>query len=374
MKIAIVHDELMRRGGAEQVVRCMHSAFPDATIYTMAYQPEATYPYFKGTKIRTSWYNKLVKNEEQMRKFFFPLGWRAMKALKIDDDVDLVLISTTYCAKYVKFPKNALVIAYCYTPFRLAWNPQSYAQYLNAKGLKKAVFNKVVKFLRKIDFKAAQKIDLFIAMTEETKGRIQESYKPTQPITLIKPPANIHNFRVTNDKKEYYLVVSRFEFYKKVDLVIDAFNEMGLPLVIVGKGSQEKELKSRAKSNITFKTGVSSEELKNLYSNCKAFIFPQHEDYGITPLEANASGRPVVAYGKGGVLDTMIPYVDDAKKATAVLFPNQTTEDLIEAIQTLEKLEFDPQFIRTHAENFREEVFIEQLKTFVTNKYQEQGK
>lgn len=368
MNIAIVHDELMRRGGAEQVVLCFHKAFSHAPIYTMAYQPNLTYPEFKSCDIRTSLFQKVVSNERSMKKLFFPLGVIAMKLLDLTK-FDVVLISSTYAAKYVKISPNALVINYCYTPFRLAWNPESYAEYNNTSGIKKTIFDSIIKILRKIDFRAAQRTDFFIAMTNETKERIQKAYKPDNNIELIKPPVDCSKFYISPNIKDYYLVVSRLEYYKKVDLVIRAFNKLGYPLIIVGRGSKESELKKMAKSNIIFKNGLSNEEIAKLYSECKAFIFPQHEDYGITPLEANASGRPVIAYGQGGVLETMVPFTNDSNTATALFFEKQEVDYLINAVLLFENIKFNSNFIRSHAEKFHEDLFVDKIKAFVLNKY-----
>jgi len=371
MKIVIVHDELLRRGGAEQVVRCMHLAFPESEIYTMAYNEDLTYPYFKNVPIITSWFQKLAKNEKNLKRLFFPFGILAMKQLSVPKDVNVVLISTTHAGKYINVPKNATVITYCYTPFRLAWNPQSYAEYLNSKGLKRVLFDFVVAIIRKIDEKASKRTDYFIAMTEETKERIRLAYNPSKPIDIIKPAVQCSNFYIQEGSKDYYLIVSRLEYYKKVDLVVNVFNELGFPLIVVGNGSKKEEIKAIAKPNIEFKQGLSSNEIAELYANCKAFIFPQHEDYGITPLEANASGRPVIAYEKGGVLDTMIPFNGNASTSTALFFKEQTIQSLKAAVLKFETLEFNSNFIRSHAEKFDEALFIEKLKNNVLEKYEQ---
>jgi len=370
MKVAIIHDDLMRKGGAEQVALCFHKAFPTSPLFTSVYQPQLTYPEFKKANIITSWYQKIVKTEKRMKWLFFPFGLLAMKQMKVEG-YDVVLISTTYSGKYVNISPNTLIITYCYTPFRLAWNPTSYTEYLDSKGVKRWVFDVVVKTLRNIDRKSSKKVDLFLAMTEETKKRIQDAYSPKNEITIIPPPVNLSNYYISENIGDYYLVVSRLEYYKKVDLVIDAFNETGKKLIIVGNGSKKEELMKRAKGNITFMQGVDSATLSKLYAECKAFIFPQHEDYGITPLEANAAGRPVIAYGVGGVLETMIPYTNDASAATALFFEKQDILSLKEAIQLLEELNFDPKFIRANAERFHENTFIEKIKDFVEGKFYE---
>lgn len=369
MKIAIVHDELMRRGGAEQVVRCFIQAFPEAPVYTMAYKSSLTYPDFQNCQVKTSWFQKFAINERVMRRLFFPFGLLAMNQLEVSG-YDIVLVSATYAGKYVKVSPGTVVITYCHTPFRLAWYPDSYEQYTSSKGLLRSIFNWVLKILRKIDFKAAQRTDYFIANTDEVRERIKEKYLWKKPIEVLQPPVNCNRFSTEAKPKDYFLVVSRLESYKKVDLVVEAFNELQYPLVIVGKGSMASKLKKLANSNIIFKDSLSGDELGKLYAECKAFIFPQKEDYGITPLEANASGRPVIAFGEGGVLDTMIPCKGNPAKATAIFFKEQTKDALKQAILQFESYSFDPEFIRKNAENFDETLFIEKIKYFVKDKYQ----
>ncbi len=371
MKIAIVHDDLVRKGGAEQVALSFHNAFPGAPIYTLTYDPDNTYPEFIDCDIRTSLFGRMIQSEKNMKRFFFPLGVLAMQQLDLSG-YDVILQSTTHCAKYVKTDANALVITYCHNPFRLVWSPESYDKVNYAVKIKKDIIKKVIAFLKDIDITSAKRTDWFITNAQEVVQRIKQAYNPPKPITVINPPVKCQNFYVSNSLSDYFLVVSRFETYKKVDLVIEAFNEMpDKKLVIVGKGSREREIKKNAGGNVTFLSNLGAGDLARLYANCKAFIFPQHEDYGITPLEANSSGRPVIAYGKGGVLDTMIPYDKDSMKSTAIFFEDQTKESLTQAIELFENLEFDPAFIRAHAETFDENCFIEKIRDFVISKYRE---
>ena len=370
MKIAIIHDDLMRRGGGEQVALCFHKAFPNAPFYTSVYQPNLTYPEFKKVNIITSWYQKIAKSEKKMKWLFFPFGLLAMKQMRVED-YDVVLISTTYSSKFISIPSSSIVISYCHTPFRLVWNPNSYTEYTNSKFLFRWIIDKIINYLKTQDKKSSKRTDFFIANTEEVKQRIQDAYEPSKQVEVISPPVNLTNYYVSETIGNYYLVVSRLEYYKKVDLVIDAFNELGYKLIIVGNGSKKEELIKRANPNITFMQGVDSVTLSKLYAECKAFIFPQHEDYGITPLEANAAGRPVIAYGAGGVLETMIPYKNDASIATALFFEKQEINSLIEAIRLSEKLTFNPSFIRANAEKFHEDIFIERIRAFVKQKFEE---
>lgn len=372
MRIALVQDGLMCRAGGEQVALCFHKAFPDAPIYTQCYQPALTFPEFQSCDIHTTWLQRIAKTDDTMKKLFFPLGVWAMQSHDLTA-FDVVLMSGTHCAKYVKVRPDALVISYSFTPFRLAWDPTSYAQYAKANGSKRWLFDKVLGYLRTVDFQFGQRPNYYIGMTDETAERLRNAYQVKSKIDIINPPVNTQNFYPSDRPKEYFLVVSRLEYYKKVDLVVDAFNQLGYPLVIVGKGIQADEIKSKANSNITFLSGLSAQELADVYAGCRAFIFPQHEDYGITPLEANAAGRPVIAYGAGGVLATQIPVDDTPAKATALFFKNQTVDDLIDAVKQFELIEdqFESHFIRQHAELFDERKFIQRVRDFVAAKYQQ---
>jgi glycosyltransferase involved in cell wall biosynthesis len=368
MKVAVVHDDLMRRGGAEQVVLSIMKAFPEADLYTLCYQPELTYPEFKKYRIKTSVFQFIAKTEKRMKWLFFPFGIISMKLLTVKG-YDAVIISNTFCGKYVRVDKKAKVFIYTYTPFRLAWNPTSYKEYNESKGLKRILFNAVIKCLRVIDKKEAQKGHFHLGMTSETAERIKQAYHVSKVI-IVPPPVKCENFYVNPFKeKKYYLLVSRLEFYKKVDLAIEAFNELGIPLIIVGNGSKKKELQAMAKKNIEFRSGLSSSELADLYANCKAFVFPQHEDYGITPLETNASGRPVIAFAGGGILETMIPYTG-TKNYTSVFFDQQNVKSLVKAIKKFETLEVNSDFIRSHSLRFDEPVFIAKLLNTINSQFE----
>ncbi|GAB3641880.1 glycosyltransferase family 4 protein [Spirosoma arcticum] len=360
----------MCRAGGEQVALCFHKAFPEAPIYTQCYQPNLTFPEFQHCDVRTTWLQRIAKTDDVMKNLFFPLGVWAMQSHDLTE-FDVVLMSGTHCAKYVKVRSDALVVSYSFTPFRLVWDPVSYAQYAEAGPARRKVFDGVLRYLRSVDFRFGQRPDYYVAMTEETSERLRKAYQVKNAIDIINPPVNTQNFYVSNKPKDYFLVVSRLEYYKKVDLVVDAFNQLGYPLIIVGKGVQAEEIKSRANKNITFMSGLSAQELADVYAGCRAFIFPQHEDYGITPLEANAAGRPVIAYQAGGVLTTQNPVANDPADATAVFFGNQTVDDLIDAVKRYEQIEdqFDSAFIRAHAESFDELKFISKIRQFVADKY-----
>ena len=369
MKVALVHDGIFCKGGAERVFLNFKKAFPDAQIFTSIYDPDFSYSEYKNYKINTSWIQNIISNEQNFKKFFFPLGLYSMRTHNLAN-YDVILTSTTHCGKYITAKKNILVINYCYTPFRLAWNPESYNIYQKSSGIKKYILKIIINILKNVDYKYAQRANKYIAMTEETAGRIKKHYSFNKNIKIINPSINLDNYFISQNIKNYYLVVSRLEKYKQVDLVIETFNKLGYQLKIVGNGSEEKYLKSKAKNNIEFLSEVNQNHLSKLYSECKALIFPQHEDYGLTPLETNASGRPVIAYGFGGVLTTMIPYNENkGNNFTAVFFKKQTIDSLTDAINKLSGLEIDTKFIRENAENFDDKNFINKIKKYVKEEY-----
>ena len=369
MKIALIQDELVRKGGAEQVVLSFQRAFPKAPIYTLSYNSEKTYPEFKRAIIKTSWLGKVIKKESNIKRFFYPFGVWAMRSMDLTQ-YDVVLISTTHCAKYIKVGPNTLVLTYCHTPFRLAWRPDSYERIAEANPFMKMLYSVIIKSLQRRDKASAERTDWFLTNSVEVVPRIESAYEPRMPITVINPAVKCKNFYVSDQVQDYYLVVSRFESYKKVDLVLEAFNQLpNKKLVVVGNGSMDEQLRKMAGPNVVFRSGLDAKTLSKLFAECKALIFPQHEDYGITPLEANASGRPVIAYGFGGIRETMIPFVGDSLKSSALFFNEQTVGSLLEAIETFETLDFNPSFIRKHAESFDESIFIKKIQDFVHKRY-----
>ena len=363
----------MRRGGAEKVALTLVKTFPEADFYTLCYKPELTYEEFAKHTVHTSWFQRVAFNEKSMKALFYPLGIWAMKSLDLYG-YDLVVISTTFCSKYIKLNPKAVLITYCHTPFRLAWYPETYQSLTKNPLLKFLMFRIVCPRLRAIDKKYALRTNHFIANSAVTIKRIRECYTTKTPITLLHPPVDVESYTPNDAPKSYYLVVSRFQPYKKVDLVIDAFNGLNdKKLIIVGTGILEKELKSKAGKNITFTGSVNSDQLQALYANCKALIFPQMEDFGLTPLEANASGRPVIAFGQGGVVETMVPYKTDSSAFTALFFEEQTTNSLNEAIEKFESIEHivDSRFIRNNAEQFGEKSFMSKMRSEAFTIYQQ---
>lgn len=368
MKVALIHDAIFTKAGGERVLLNIHKSFPEATIYTSIYDSKKSYKKFLDAKIKTTWLNRIAKNEKTYKLLFFPLGIIAARSINLKG-YDVVFATTTHAAKYIKVEKKTLVINYCFTPFRLAWNPNSYKIYSESKGIIKFILDMIIYLLKKIDFHFAQRANHYIAMNDETRKRIKNCYKFSKEIEIIKPSIDTSKFYVSHNKQDYYLIVSRLEKYKKVDLAINTFNKLGKKLKIVGNGVEKNNLKKIAQKNIEFLSNISDEDLRELYANAKGFIFPQHEDYGLTPLEAYASGTPVIAFNGGGVKGTGIPYEDNESNFTMLLFNKQNINSLTNAILKFEKLNYNASFIRNHALKFDDKIFIKKIKKYVSNKY-----
>jgi glycosyltransferase involved in cell wall biosynthesis len=371
MKIAIVHDSLVIRGGAEKVALAFAEAFPGADFYTLCYNPDDTYPEFSRYVIRTSVFQMLSNSEKGMKRLFFPFGVAAMSLLHLKG-YDVVLMSSTNCAKYVRVGRDTVVINYCHSPFRLAWEPESYPTYVTASPFHRLAMNAVIQVLRRIDRHFARKDHHYITNSTNRAELIRRVYAPNRDIRLLFPPVDLEQFPPQDLPRSYFLVVSRLEGYKRVDLVIDAFNRLGLPLVVVGNGTQEKKLQAIASKHITFRKNLSNLELSEVYSQARALIFPQVEDFGITPIEANAAGTPVIAFGKGGVLHTQIPFDGtNAGECTSLFFFEQTVESLMAVVQLFDAQAFDSNFLREHAKTFSKETFKKNIIRLVNTTWLE---
>ena len=363
MKTAIVHDELLRRGGAERVVISLHKLYPNATIFTSAYEPDSTFEYFKSCAIKTTFLNKWVRNEKQLMLLFFPFGMLAMKSLNLKG-YDLIILSSAHGAQYIRKPKGAKVINYAHYVFRLVWEPESYAWFQNS--LIRTITKPTFYFLRKLDKWLNVNADYTIFNSKRTQKTYLEVFNGLKNYSVINPPVSLDQFSPTDQVGDFYLVVSRMEPYKRVDLVIKAFQSLSdKKLIVVGSGTQKSVLQQMASGhdNISFEEGVSQERLRDLYAICKALIFPQVEDFGITPLEANASGRPVIAYGEGGVLETMIPY--GRSNPTAVFFDEQNADSLISAIHLFESVHFLQEDCLNNVKRFEQKYFHEKIQESV---------
>ena len=365
MKIAIAHDWLTGVGGAEKVVMNFKEIYTNAPIYTTVYAEEMVDEALKNIDVRTTFIQKYKKAKTNHQKYFpfMPFAWEQFDF----NEYDIVLSSSTSCAKGIITPPDTMHICYCNSPMRYAW--EFYYEHFKAEKLglfKKKLLPLLINYMRIWDVVSANRVDFFIANSTNVAKRIWKHYRRHSDV--IHPPVKSKLFNINNIDDEYFLIVSRLVPYKKTDLAIQVFNELKLPLVIIGTGRQLDYLKSIANDNITILGYQPDGVIADYYSKCRALIFPAEEDFGITPLEAQASGRPVIAYGEGGVLETVI------NEKTGIFFSNQNEKSLKDAVLDFNKMHFDKKEIREYALTFDEEIFKNKIKKYVEQKYNEFNK
>jgi glycosyltransferase involved in cell wall biosynthesis len=363
MKVALVHDYLNQMGGAERVVLALHEIFPDAPLYTSIYDPKRVDAAFQKMDIRTSFMQKLplVKKHHQPFLPFYPF---AMERLDLRG-YDLVLSSSSAFGKGVVTRPETMHICYCHTPMRWCWNYDEYVERERLGRISRSILPFLITGLRVWDQMSASRVDHFIANSPVVADRIQKYYR--RDAVVIPPPVEASRFEFdpTIVPEEYFLIVSRFMPYKRIDLAIEACNRLQLPLVIIGCGRDENRLKSIAGPTIRFMGRLSDEEVLHYYAHCRAFILPGEEDFGITPLEAQASGRPVIAYGAGGALASVVEGV------TGTFFQKQTVESLTAVLASFDERTYDPQTIRNHALEFDMPRFHRRILQFIEAKMSE---
>lgn len=357
MKIALVHDWLPFMGGAERVVTNFLELYENAPIYTSVYNRDKLEGILKEADIRGSFLQNIKSAVKDHRKFF-PLMPTAFEAFDLNY-YDVVLSSSSSCAKGVITRPETCHICYCHSPMRYGW--EFYYEYVkNAGKIKRNVIKYAMNYMRLWDRVSSDRVDYFIANSENVAKRIWKHYRKES--VVIHPPVRSKFFDISDVTEDYFLIVSRLQEYKKIDLAVEVFNELGLPLVIIGDGPMRELIQSKAKSNIRILGRQSDEVIKEHYSKCRAFLFPGEEDFGITPLEAQASGAPVIAFGKGGALETVI----DGQ--TGMFFKEQTVKSMSEAIKNFEKIKFLKKDIREHAFKWDEDIFKSKIGRFVEEK------
>ena len=355
LKVAIVHDWLVSYAGADRVVDCMHHVFPDAPIYTLVYDKKKMPAWFRDYDIRTTWLQKLPFATKLYKKML-PLMPGAFEALDLSE-YDLVLSSASSCSKGVITRPDAVHICYCHTPIRYVWDFY-YTYRANANPLVRAVMPGQMHKLRQWDKCAADRVDYFIANSRYIAQRIKKYYRRDSDV--IYPCVHINQSPFV-EKEDFYLVVGRFTWYKRMDLAVAACTKLGRRLVVIGTGDEESRLKAMAGPTVEFKGGgLSDEEVRGYYLRAKAFLFPGEEDFGITPVEAQSAGTPVLAFGRGGACET----VEDGR--TGLLFHAQTVESLAESIEKFEAegVACTREEIRDHSLRFSEERFEEELREY----------
>lgn len=359
LRIALVHDWLTGMRGGEKCLEVLCELFPDAPLYSLLHVKGRMSPCIESRDIRTSFIQHLPFVETKYRSYL-PLFPRAIESLDLSG-FDVV-ISTSHCvAKGAIVRPGALHICYCHTPMRYVW--EMYDEYFG-KGKADAVTRLAMAVaaprLRGWDVRTAGRVHHYIANSENVRTRIRTHYGTDAAV--IFPPVDTNQFILSERDGGYYLIVSALVPYKKVDLAIEAFNRSGAKLVIVGKGPEEKQLRTMARPNIEFLGWRSDADLIGLYAGCRALIFPGEEDFGIVPLEAMASGKPVIAFGKGGALETVVEGI------TGTFFEAQSVEDLAAAVARGGAMTFDPGAIRGHALKFSRERYAVAMRAFIDEK------
>ncbi|MFH1551278.1 MAG: glycosyltransferase [bacterium] len=359
MKVALVHDYLNQYGGAERVLEAFCQIFPKAPIYTLLYDKKRTGFAFEGHKIKTSFLQKVpfIKSHHRPFLMLMPLAIEQFDF----SEYDLILSDSASYAKGIIVPSNALHICYCHTPIRYAWDDShKYIDEFMYPGPIKKIIPFFMNYIRIWDEQAAARVDKFIANSDFVAKRIKKYYH--QDSRIIYPPVKTDVFYIADKPEKYFLMVGRFLPYKRFDLAIKAFNQLGLSLKIIGDGPERKKLQKMAKDNIEFIGMVSDKQLRDYYAHCNALIFPQEEDFGITAVEALASGRPVIAYQAGGALEII------QSNISGLFFKEQTPECLIKTLQEFNPNDFDPEKIRQRAMEFDQERFKDKIKGFI-NEY-----
>ncbi len=368
MRVAIVHEWFVTLAGSEKVVEAILSLYPEADLFSLVeFLPEDLRDFIRHKPVQTSFIQQLPLANKHFRQYL-PLMPLAIEQFDLAD-YDVVISSHHAVAKGVLTRPDQMHISYVHTPIRYAWDFQQ--QYLRGAnlthGLKSAITRLILHYLRLWDITSVNRVDAFVANSHYIARRIQKIYR--RPATVIYPPVAVDRFRWDLPREEFYLAIARFVPYKRVDLIVEAFTQLGRPLVVIGDGGDRDRIQSLAGSNITFLGRQSDSVLVDYLQKCKAFIFAAEEDFGITPVEAQAAGAPVIAYGRGGATETII------SEKTGLFFHKQTVESLIDAVLRFEDLQkepdrvFVPDILRQNAERFAPDCFHRQFQQLIEQKW-----
>ncbi len=353
MKVVLCHDWLTGMRGGERVLEVLCQAFPDAPIMTLIHNKSSVSDIINSHPIHTSWLQKTPNIHKYYRNLLplFPLAIKSLHPPKAD-----LIISTSSCVvKSIKPTGNTPHLCYIFTPMRYAWT--FFDEYFGGKSIKGALARPILKALRKWDKKTANRVTLFVGISNHVKDRINNFYE--RQADVVYPPVDMTRCKINDTATDRYekfdLIVSALVPYKRIDLAVEAYNKSGFPLKIVGIGSELTKLQSKAKNNIEFLEWQSDETVLKLYQTCRMLIFPGEEDFGIVPLEAQACGRPVVAYKKGGALETISDGI------SGVFFEEQTEPSLTDGINRCIAQKWNQEQIRANADKFSTQNFVNNL-------------
>jgi len=370
MRVALVHDWLTGMRGGEKCLETFCELFPGADVYTLVYTPKKVAPTVRRMQVKTSFVNRLPWANRAYR-YYLPLFPTAIERFELGC-YDLIL-SSSHCVAKGVFPHHALHIAYVHAPMRYVWDQHDAYFGSGASWISRAGMLVWQRYLQRWDVRSSERVDYFVANSNNVASKIQSIYG--RSATVIYPPVDVERFQLGEPREPgYYLIVSALVPYKRIDLAVEVFNAIRVPLKIAGDGPLRRSLQRRAQANIEFLGWVDDPMLAVLYAGCQALIFPGEEDFGIVPLEAQASGRPVIAYGKGGALETIVPLNgSDAAPPTGIFFTEQTARSLIAAVRLFEenRHHFDSAAIRQQACRFSRERFKAQISDYISARLRE---
>lgn len=355
MRIALVHDYLNQQGGAERVAQVFCQTFPDSPLYTSLYDAKNVHAFWRDVDIRTSFMQRLHP-PLRVAKALLPLYPFAFEAFDFSG-YDIVLSSCSTFAKGVLTPPGTYHICYCHSPARYAWMYHDYVAQMRLGPLGRTLLPQAITPLRTWDYVAAQRVDTFIANSRTTARRIAKFYR--REATVLHPPIDVSRYHPAPSLEPYFLILARLQAYKRIDVAIEAFNRLRWPLLVVGDGPDAARLRRLAGPTVRFAGRVSDAEAQQHLQHCQALIWPGEEDLGLAPLEALASGRPVVAYRAGGATETMVEGV------TGRFFDRQTPQALMEVLRSFDPDAYDPAVMRAHVTEFDVPVFQQRLRQFV---------
>jgi glycosyltransferase involved in cell wall biosynthesis len=366
MRVALVHDWLTGMRGGERCLEVFCELFPDADLFTLLHVPGSVSPVIERRQIVTSFIQRLPRAARAYRRYL-PLFPLAVSRFDLRG-YDLVLSSSHAVAKSVPVPAGAVHVCYCFTPMRYVWD--LYDEYFgrSAGTATRLLMPPVANALRRWDRRTAAGVGHFVAISRFIAERIRRTYGRTAEV--IYPPVDASRFRIEETPGDYYLVVSALTPYKRVDLAVQAASRLGRRLVVVGSGPEERRLRPLAGPHVEFLGWRDDVDVAELYARCRALLFTAVEDFGITPLEAMASGRPVIALHRGGALETIVA-PGGSEAPTGVFFEQQTVDDVIRAIRDFERDpgRFEPKALRRHAEAFDRPVFKERIKAYLDDRF-----
>jgi len=364
VKVAILHPWFLMRGGGEKVVDVLAGMYPEADVYALFSNPEMLSPILQSRGVRASLLNDFPF-ASRLHRQLLPLYPMAVESFDLRE-YDLVISSCGPAMMGASVREDALHVCYCHTPQRSYWDLYPEHQ-LQLRPWLRHFFTMSAAWVRTWEFSAMQRVDHVIANSNYIADRVRTYFR--RESVVIYPPVSMSTKPLAPANGDYYLTIGRLEKQKRVDILIQACNLLGRKLVIAGTGKEEEYLKSIAGPTIEFRGYVADDVIPDLYANCKAFIFAAVEDFGISPVEAQAYGRPVIAYGHGGSLETVRVNDPGGRPDTGILFPYQTVDSLVDALRRFERVEdrFRPESIQQHARKFDTQTFAESFTAFVNS-------